>query len=218
MDCTDAAMHNVEKRITDRLPALQMNSLHLYSLKWPQERHRHVSWSMARRHAQNSLVSSASCNWDRNPSHMRNNLSRFIKCFTNKMSYILHRGSYNCILWVTDVLWFCIGLIAKPEGDLFSAKFVCLSVCLWPALLPFNVNRFWQNLVTSTLLWSSLAVTIMVQTDRRGTARCLFENFKKFWKITEFELQNSGPSFFASVSPVYCKKNSTRFEQNWRRR
>ena len=34
----------------------------------------------------------------------------------------------------------------------------------------------------------------------------LFENLKKFSKITEFKFQNSGPSFFASVSPVYCKK------------
>jgi len=29
---------------------------------------------------------------------------------------------------------------------------------------------------------------------------------KKFSKITEFEFQISGPSFFASVSPVHCKK------------
>jgi len=85
---------------------------------------------------------------------------------------------------------------------------VCLSVCLclWPALLPFNIDWFWPNLVTRTLLWSSLAATIMVQIGCRGTARHLFENFKKFSKITEFEFQNSGP-FFASVSPVYCKKN-----------
>jgi len=47
----------------------------------------------------------------------------------------------------------------------------------------------------------------MAQIGRRGTMRRLFENFKKFSKITEFEFQNSGPSFFASVSPVYCKKN-----------
>ena len=46
----------------------------------------------------------------------------------------------------------------------------------------------------------------MVQVGRTATARRLFENFKKFSKITEFEFQNSGPSFFASVSPVYCKK------------
>ena len=98
----------------------------------------------------------------------------------------------------------------KPEGPLFSAKFVCLSVCLWPALLPFNVDWFWWNLVTRTLLWSSLAATIMVQIGRRGTARHLFENLEKFSKFTEFEFQNSSPSFFASMSPVYCKKNSIR--------
>ena len=48
----------------------------------------------------------------------------------------------------------------------------------------------------------------MVQIGRRGrgTTRRLFENFKKFSKITEFEFQNSGPSFFAFVSPVYCEK------------
>ena len=47
----------------------------------------------------------------------------------------------------------------------------------------------------------------MVQIDSRGTARRLFEHFEKFSKITEFEFQNSGPSFFASLSPVCCKKN-----------
>ena len=59
---------------------------------------------------------------------------------------------------------------------------VCLSVCLWPPLLPFNVIRFWRNLVTRTLLWSSLAATIMVQIGRRGTARRFFENFKNSQK------------------------------------
>jgi len=93
----------------------------------------------------------------------------------------------------------------------------CPSVCLWPALLPFNVDRFWRNLVARTLLWFSLAATIMVQIGCRRTARRLCENFKKFFKITEFEFQNSGPSFFAFVFPVYCKK-WIRFEQNWRRR
>jgi len=67
----------------------------------------------------------------------------------------------------------------KPEGPLFSAEFVCLSVCLWPALLPFNVDRFWWNLVTRTLLWSSLAATIMVQIGRRGTARRLVLKISK---------------------------------------
>jgi len=126
-------------------------------------------------------------------------------------------------------LWYsvsCYGPDCKPEGPLFSPAFVCLCVCvclsvclsvclcLWRALLPFNVDWFWWNLVTRTLLWSSLAATITVQVGRRGTARRLFENFKKFSKITEFECQNAGRSFFVSVSPVYCKKKLTRFEQN----
>ena len=109
--------------------------------------------------------------------------------------------------------YFSIGPIANRRALIFSRVYlwVCLCVCLWPALLPFNVDRLWWNSVTRTLLWPSLAVTIMVQIGRRGTVRRLFENFKKFWKITEFEFQNSGPSFFASVSPVYCKKfNSIR--------
>ena len=109
------------------------------------------------------------------------------------------------------------GPIANLKGPYFQRSLsavslcVCLSVCLWLALLPFNVNRFWRNLVTRTLLWYSLAATIMVQIGCRGTARRLFENFKKFSKITEFEFQNSCPSFFASVSSVYCKKIWTRF-------
>ena len=45
----------------------------------------------------------------------------------------------------------------------------------------------------------------MVQIGRRGTARLLFENFKK--KFSKFEFQNYGPLFFAYVSPAYCKKN-----------
>jgi len=52
----------------------------------------------------------------------------------------------------------------------------------------------------------------MVQIGRRGTAWRLFENFKEFSKITEFEFQNSGPSFFVSVSPAYCKK---KFDSIW---
>jgi len=62
---------------------------------------------------------------------------------------------------------------------------VCLSVCLWLALLPVNINRFWRNLVTRTLLWSSLAATITVQIGRRGTVRRLFENLKKILKKSQ---------------------------------
>ena len=129
----------------------------------------------------------------------------------------------------------------KPEGPLFSAEFVCLSVgpiahwrkiifsrvCLWVCLsvclcvsdrhfLPFNVNRFWQNLATRTLVWSSLVATIMLQIGRRGTARRLFENFKKNCKKS----QNSNfkilvHHFLHLCLPCIVKKNSNRFEQNW---
>jgi len=78
----------------------------------------------------------------------------------------------SCILFEVNCWPDC-----KPEGPLFSAEFVCLSVCLWLALLPFSVKWFWRNLVTRTLLWSSLAANIMVQIGRRGTARRLFKNF-----------------------------------------
>jgi len=70
-------------------------------------------------------------------------------------------------------------------------------VCLWPALLPFNVNRCWWNLVTRTLFWSSLAATIMVQIGRRGTVRRIFENFKKFFKNHRIQI-----SKFWSI--VFC--------------
>ena len=89
-----------------------------------------------------------------------------------------------------------VGPTANLKGPYFQPSLsVCLSVCvsvclcLWPALLPFNVNRFWRNLVTRTLLWSSLAATIMVQIGHRGTARRFFENFKKFSKITELNFK-----------------------------
>jgi len=41
----------------------------------------------------------------------------------------------------------------------------------------------------------------MVQMGCSGTARRLFENFKKFSKITEFEFQNSGPLFMDLGEP-----------------
>jgi len=47
----------------------------------------------------------------------------------------------------------------------------------------------------------------MVQIGRRGTARRLFENFKKFFKkITEFGFQNSGPSFLRQCLLCIVKK------------
>jgi len=74
-------------------------------------------------------------------------------------------------------IFFYVGPIANLKGHYFLPS-LSVCVCLWPALLPFNVDRFWWNLVTRTLLWSTLAATIMVQIGRRWTARRLFENFK----------------------------------------
>ena len=87
----------------------------------------------------------------------------------------------------------------KPEGPLLSTEFVCLrvSVCLRPALLPFNVNRFWRNLVARTLLWSSLAATIMVRISRRGTARRLFTG--------SIALSANLPDGLCAAGQVRCK-------------
>ena len=81
---------------------------------------------------------------------------------------------------------------------------VCLSVCLWPALLPFSVNRFWRNLVTRTLLWSSLAATIMVQIGPQREHATPFWKFQKI--LNNLIIKILVHHFFASVSPVYCKK------------
>jgi len=112
---------------------------------------------------------------------------------------ILHQGTafgVNSVVILTTQHILCkcdicchnfVGFIANLKGPYFQPSLsvcLCVCVCLWPALVPFNVDRFWWNLVTRTLLWSSLAVTIMVQIGCRGTMRRLFENFKKFSKIT----------------------------------
>jgi len=53
---------------------------------------------------------------------------------------------------------FTFGPIANLKGPYFQPSLsACACACLWPALLPFNVDRFWWNLVTRTLLWSSSA-------------------------------------------------------------
>jgi len=113
--------------------------------------------------------------------------------------------SYCCI-WLTSLkggIFF--GLIANLKGHYFQPSLsVCL--CLWPALLPFNIDRFWWILVTRTLLWSSLATTIMVQIGRRGTVRRLFENLKNSQKSKNSNFKILVHHFLASVSPVYCKK------------
>ena len=102
------------------------------------------------------------------------------------------------------------GLIANLKGHYFQPSLsVSLSVCVCVSDRHFypTTLTILTNLVTRTLLWSSLAAAIMVQIGRRGTARCLFENFKKFSKNTDFEFQNCGLLFFVPMSPVYCKKN-----------
>jgi len=84
---------------------------------------------------------------------------------------------------VADFRSRTVGPIANLKGHYFQPSLsVCLSVCLWPVFLPFNVYRFWRNLVTRTLLWCSLAATIMVQIGRRETAQRLFENLKNSQK------------------------------------
>jgi len=115
--------------------------------------------------------------------------------FSRKGSYEheLHADWSAAATKLSSSLWkFCnlcnfVGTIANLKGPYFQPS---LSVCLWRALLPFSNDRFWWNLVTRTLLWSSLAATIMVQIGRRETVRRLFENLKnhriqisEFWSI-----------------------------------
>jgi len=98
---------------------------------------------------------------------------------------------------------------------------VCLSVCLSLALLPFNADRFWQNFVTRTLQWSSLAATIMVQTSHRVTA---WRGADAFLKISKNSQKSQNLNFkilvhhFCVCVSCVSYKNLTRFEQNWRRR
>jgi len=107
-----------------------------------------------------------------------------------------------CVYFLFVIFW----PDCTPEGQLFSAVClsVCLCVCLWPALLPSTLTDFDETWVTRTLLWSSLAATIMVQIGRRGTPCDAFLKFSKNSLKSQFEFQNSDPSFFASVFPVYC--------------
>ena len=56
---------------------------------------------------------------------------------------------------------------------------VWLSVCLWTALLPVSIGQFWWNLVTSILLWLTIAATIMGQICPKGAEPTPFENFER---------------------------------------
>jgi len=65
------------------------------------------------------------------------------------------------------VMFAVFGPIANLKGHYFQPSLsvslsVCVCVCLCVSDQHFSVNRFWRNLVTRTLLWSSLAATIMV--------------------------------------------------------
>jgi len=92
--------------------------------------------------------------------------------------------------------WISVYLLARLQtwrAIIFSR--VCLSVCLYVCVsvcvcvcvcvsdrhfyVPFNGDRFWRNLVTRTLLWSSLAATIMVEIGRRGGPRDAFLKISK---------------------------------------
>ena len=88
----------------------------------------------------------------------------------------------RCASTVYATAVFLLARLQTWRALIFSQVCLSVCVCLWPALIPFSVNRFSRNLVTRTLLWSSLVATIMVQIGRRGTARRLFENFKKILK------------------------------------
>ena len=132
-----------------------------------------------------------------------------------RLQWLWRLGGWTQLLWVILNRQFdCFWPDCKPEGPLFSAEFVCLRVCLWPALLPFIVNRFWRNLVTRTLLWSSLAATIMVQIGRRGTARRLFENLKKFSKNHRTGVVHDAPQICSHRSLyMYCRQRQQRHHQ-----
>ena len=131
------------------------------------------------------------------------------RCFTTKKLCPPTGGMIRYMPMVHDIAVNKVSPWMLARLQTWSAiifSWVCLSVCLsvcvclWPAPLPFNVDRFWWNLVTRTLLWSN-------GPDRPQRDRATpFWKFRKFSKITEFEFQNSGPQLFASVSPVYCKK------------
>jgi len=106
-----------------------------------------------------------------------------------------HASAQYCTCWITShtntvAAAFFTGLqlllarLQTLRALIFSrvCLSVCLSVCLGPALRPFNVDWFSWNLVTRTLLWSSLVATIMVQIGCATT----------FWKFQKFsKSQNS---------------------------
>jgi len=95
----------------------------------------------------------------------------------------------------------------KPDGPLFSAEFVCESVCL-----PVSVRHLYPSSLTDfDETWSQGPYCDLVWP--RPWSRSAAEGpHNAFLKISqnsqksEIEFQNSGPLFFVSVPPVYCKK------------
>jgi len=143
-------------------------------------------------------------------------------------------SSYPIAVKTYAVYWHVSCLLARLQnlkGSYFQPSLsvcvcvrvcVCLSVCLSVSDRhfygsTFNVDRFWRNSVTRTLLWSSLAATIMAQSGRRGTARRIFENFKKILKNHRIRISKLWSIIFGVCVSGVFKKHSTRFEQNWRR-
>jgi len=138
-------------------------------------------------------------------------------------------GQVLCDFCILCALLWCwgiscsVGPIANLKGPYFHPRLsvcvcVCLSVCL--SLTGTPILQRWPILMKL----GHKDPTLIFGRDHNGPDRpqrdraMPFWKFKNFSKITEFECQSSGPSFFVSVSPVYFKKNLTRFEQNWRRR
>ena len=59
-------------------------------------------------------------------------------------------------------------LLARLHTWRASVEFVCVYVCVsLTGTSTLQHDRFWWNVITRTLLWSSLAATIMVQIGRR---------------------------------------------------
>ena len=124
------------------------------------------------------------------------------------------------LLIQTEQRGLSVGAIAHLKGHYFQPS---LSVSLYVCLCVSD-RHFYPSVLTDFDETRSQGVrdptVIQFGRDHNGPDRpqrdCAtpFENFRKISKITEFEFPNSGPSFFAYVSPVYCKKNSTRFKQN----
>jgi len=92
----------------------------------------------------------------------------------------------RCASTVYATAVFLLARLQTWRALIFSQVCLSVCVCLWPALIPFSVNRFSRNLVTRTLLWSTLAATIMVQIGRaRGEIAKLIGETNLLKKLIE---------------------------------